>query len=242
MRVYLIFLILLSLSGFISSGGARAAEIDQIVAALRSSLACGKIPYVFWGGSYDSTIKYVRDSTVFRVEIKIIAADSGGTNEWKRSVSFKFADMDSVKKRDDHEVQFNCRNDSKCVEEVSPTPDLPRGGLKTESYGVKMCDDGSADLVKDAAEAIIASQTVSPPAASQAMLTTKTVKQTVSQGFLYMRDGPGQQHDPITKIPAGTTGVVVGSCQASDDGISKYPWCKVKWNNYQGYASSSGLE
>jgi uncharacterized protein YraI len=105
-----------------------------------------------------------------------------------------------------------------------------------------LCDDDSADDVKDAAEAIIASQTVSPPASPQAMLTTKAVKRNVSDGYLNLRKGPGTQYDQVTQIPAGTTGLIVGSCRASTDGISKYPWCEVRWNNYQGYASSSGLE
>jgi hypothetical protein len=117
-----------------------------------------------------------------------------------------------------------------------------------------LCHEDSANLVIDAAEAIIAnlhtsspnSRTASRPAPSTQTTSppvTKSVKQNVSGGYINLRRGPGQQYEPpIVEIPAGTTGLVVGSCVASTDGVSKYPWCSVKWNNYQGWASSNGLE
>jgi uncharacterized protein YraI len=63
----------------------------------------------------------------------------------------------------------------------------------------------------------------------------------VDDGYLNMRSGPGQKHDIITSIPAGSE-VQRGSCVQADDGISTFPWCKVRWNGHIGWVSSGGLE
>jgi uncharacterized protein YraI len=59
----------------------------------------------------------------------------------------------------------------------------------------------------------------------------------VSEGILNMRDGPGTGHSLIVSIPAGATGIKRGNCQSPDDNGTK-PWCKVRWQNFEGWVSS----
>ncbi len=60
----------------------------------------------------------------------------------------------------------------------------------------------------------------------------------VSDGVLNMRSGPGQGHNLVTAIPAGSGGVKVGRCRNPDDGRSRNTWCEVEWRGRTGWASS----
>jgi uncharacterized protein YraI len=64
----------------------------------------------------------------------------------------------------------------------------------------------------------------------------------LNDGYLNMRDGPGQYHPWVTRIPAGAGVQVVGPCIVADDGISVHRWCNIQWNGYTGWASQGGLE
>lgn len=66
------------------------------------------------------------------------------------------------------------------------------------------------------------------------------IKRDVSQGILNMRTGPGQRHSLVIPIPAGAN-VMIGPCRRPDDGISRYDWCEVSWNNHSGWVSSGGI-
>ena len=63
----------------------------------------------------------------------------------------------------------------------------------------------------------------------------------VSEGILNMRSGPGQDHKLVVSIPANSRGVVVKTCRDSDDGRSRYKWCKARWRGHTGWLSSNGL-
>jgi hypothetical protein len=72
---------------------------------------------------------------------------------------------------------------------------------------------------------------------------TKSVKRSVSLGYLNLRAGPGLEDKIVAHIPAGTTGLVMkGTCVAPADGASTYPFCLVEWNGLRGWVSSNGLE
>jgi len=62
------------------------------------------------------------------------------------------------------------------------------------------------------------------------------VADDVSQGILNMRAAPSTKAPIIVAIPAGTTGLKVGDCKRTDDG--NYPWCEIRWREYEGWASS----
>lgn len=66
---------------------------------------------------------------------------------------------------------------------------------------------------------------------------TFRVLDSVSQGILNMRKGPGVRHPLVVSIPAGSTGLSVGRCRAPDDG-GQTPWCEVEWRGNAGWASS----
>jgi uncharacterized protein YraI len=63
------------------------------------------------------------------------------------------------------------------------------------------------------------------------------VTDTVSQGKLNMRSGPGTSHALVVALPAGASGVRVGRCRKPDDG-GRIPWCEVEWRGYKGWASA----
>lgn len=69
---------------------------------------------------------------------------------------------------------------------------------------------------------------------------TFRVTESVSQGVLNMRRGPGSRHRLVVAMPAGAAGVTVGRCRRPDDGGRK-PWCEVEWRGYRGWASSCCL-
>ena len=88
-----------------------------------------------------------------------------------------------------------------------------------------------------------------PTGADQAANPTQQYRQSfrvssdVSEGILNMRNGPGQRHELVTSIPAGSENVrQVGPCIGADDGISRYSWCNVEWDGKVGWVSMNGLE
>lgn len=74
--------------------------------------------------------------------------------------------------------------------------------------------------------------------------TVKTFRVTSDfpDGKLSLRDGPGKQHSKLSEIPAGAILRQLAPCVNSDDGVTKFPWCKVDWNGTTGWVSSSGLQ
>ncbi len=72
------------------------------------------------------------------------------------------------------------------------------------------------------------------------MPRTFRVMESVSEGVLNMRKGPGSRHRLVVAMPAGASGVTVGRCRRPDDGGNK-PWCEVEWRGYRGWASSCCL-
>jgi hypothetical protein len=92
-----------------------------------------------------------------------------------------------------------------------------------------------------------AKEALAPPSPAKSQtnppLETRTVKRGVSLGYLNLRAGPGQDDKVLTRIPAGTTGVVMkGACVMPIDSNSTYPFCFVEWNGQRGWVSSNGLE
>jgi uncharacterized protein YraI len=65
---------------------------------------------------------------------------------------------------------------------------------------------------------------------------TFRVVDNVSEGILNMRTAPGVNNPVVVAIPAGTSGLAVGSCRRADDG-SISPWCEVQWRGYSGWVS-----
>lgn len=63
------------------------------------------------------------------------------------------------------------------------------------------------------------------------------VLDSVSQGILYVRAGPGTGHKALFSIPAGASGVQVGRCRNAEDG-ARYPWCEIEWEGRRGWASA----
>jgi uncharacterized protein YraI len=63
------------------------------------------------------------------------------------------------------------------------------------------------------------------------------VLDSVSQGILYVRAGPGTSHPALFAIPAGASGVQLGRCRRSEDGVGA-PWCEVEWGGRSGWASA----
>lgn len=66
----------------------------------------------------------------------------------------------------------------------------------------------------------------------------------VSDFKLNVRAGAGISHPVIGAIPGGAERVVVlvETCRQSDDGRTRKPWCQVRWNGLEGWASTSGLQ
>ncbi|MCG6206043.1 caspase family protein [Rhodopseudomonas sp. HC1] len=76
-----------------------------------------------------------------------------------------------------------------------------------------------------------------PPQASSRARRVFRVLDSVSQGVLHVRAGPGTAHPALFSIPAGTSGVEVGRCRKSEDG-GRAPWCEVEWGGRSGWASA----
>jgi TIR domain-containing protein/SH3 domain-containing protein len=98
-----------------------------------------------------------------------------------------------------------------------------------------------------ASPAPLSSEALAPPSPAKGQtnptLETRAVKRGVSLGYLNLRAGPGQDDKVLTRIPAGTTGIVMkGACVMPIDSNSTYPFCFVEWNGQRGWVSSNGLE
>jgi hypothetical protein len=71
----------------------------------------------------------------------------------------------------------------------------------------------------------------------------RRIRGDVSGGYVNLREGPGQNRGVLNQIPAGQSVAVSSSgCVLPDDGVSKYPFCPVVWNNQKGWVSASGFE
>ncbi|NVO14658.1 MAG: caspase family protein [Rhodoplanes sp.] len=62
------------------------------------------------------------------------------------------------------------------------------------------------------------------------------VLESVSEGILNMRTGPGAGNPVVVAIPAGTADLAVGRCRRAEDG-STTPWCEVQWRGSAGWVS-----
>jgi hypothetical protein len=67
------------------------------------------------------------------------------------------------------------------------------------------------------------------------------IKPDVSSGYLNMRSGPGQNHQVVAAIPAGSDGVMLDSCRPPEDDKSRGEWCRVTWRDHSGWISRSGM-
>ena len=65
---------------------------------------------------------------------------------------------------------------------------------------------------------------------------TYRIPANVSGGVQNMRSGPALKYPIVVAVPAGATGIVVGTCRAAEDNTR--PWCQVQWRNYSGWISS----
>jgi hypothetical protein len=61
-------------------------------------------------------------------------------------------------------------------------------------------------------------------------------------GCLNLREGPGQYHEVVDRIPAGESVWLVGPCLEPDDDSSVHRWCNVLWRGESGWVSLGGLE
>ncbi|ABD06868.1 Peptidase C14, caspase catalytic subunit p20 [Rhodopseudomonas palustris HaA2] len=76
-----------------------------------------------------------------------------------------------------------------------------------------------------------------PPQAKSRARPVFRVLGSVSQGILYVRAGPGTGHPALFSIPAGASGIQLGRCRSSEDGVGA-PWCEVEWGGRAGWASA----
>jgi hypothetical protein len=73
--------------------------------------------------------------------------------------------------------------------------------------------------------------------------TMRKIKGATSGGYVNLRDGPGQDKQIVSQVPAGQSVAVSGQdCVLSDDGVSTFPYCPVVWNGQKGWVSASGFE
>ena len=86
-------------------------------------------------------------------------------------------------------------------------------------------------------------QPVATPTPQAPRFSIARVKSNVSDGYMNVRSGPGLNFQPIGRLPAGANNVEVydSTCQQSNDGRTKKPWCQVSWNGLNGWVSSGGL-
>lgn len=61
-------------------------------------------------------------------------------------------------------------------------------------------------------------------------------------GKISLRGGPGVTHQKLDEIPAGSILRQLAPCVPTDDGRTRYPWCKVQWNGATGWVSASGVQ
>jgi len=74
-----------------------------------------------------------------------------------------------------------------------------------------------------------------PPRAEPEPATYRVLP-NVSGGVQNLRSGPAVRYSLVVAIPAGATGITLGTCRAAEDGTR--PWCAAKWRTYSGFISS----
>jgi hypothetical protein len=77
-----------------------------------------------------------------------------------------------------------------------------------------------------------------PPAVAALPRETYRVLNNVSQGIHNMRSGPGTNFPLVVSIPAGATGLVIGTCRPPQDKRSAHRWCEVTWRGHRGWTSA----
>jgi TIR domain len=65
---------------------------------------------------------------------------------------------------------------------------------------------------------------------------TFRVLANVSGGVQNLRSGPALKYPLVVAIPAGATGITLGTCRAAEDNTR--PWCQATWRTYSGWISS----
>lgn len=65
---------------------------------------------------------------------------------------------------------------------------------------------------------------------------TYRVLPNVSGGVQNLRRGPAIKYPIVVAIPAGATGITLGTCRAAED--KTRPWCEATWRSYSGWISS----
>jgi TIR domain-containing protein len=76
----------------------------------------------------------------------------------------------------------------------------------------------------------------SPPAGGPLTPVTYRVLPNVSGGFQNLRRGPAVKYPIVIPIPAGATGIELGTCRAAEDNTR--PWCQATWRGLSGWISS----
>ena len=69
---------------------------------------------------------------------------------------------------------------------------------------------------------------------------TFRVTQIADGEVLDLRTGAGTDFPSIAAMPAGASGIAVGSCKTVDG--YRFPWCEATWQGTQGWASACCLE
>jgi len=216
-----------------------------------------------------TTKSFTGDTRKFSVTGKSITrtfdglSDSVDTDEEDFSYTASFSDF-SVVVLNNKSVSIDCSN-RLCIQknekhEIFPVPNCTSADCddafeeKKHQYReltLYMCDQETAENAKLALDELIrvnlgetapsvsgtrSQQTSIPP-----MSGNYSIRPNVSEGIQNMRSGPGVGHSVVVAIPAGSSGVALGTCQRSDDGKTKQDWCQATWNGYTGWIFKSGL-
>ncbi|MGY3582458.1 hypothetical protein ACVIGB_000618 [Bradyrhizobium sp. USDA 4341] len=134
-----------------------------------------------------------------------------------------------------------CRSKQQCVQSETSrdfgAPDERESQVTLDHVYFRFCDEATLQNAKAAFDALIAT---AKPVASQ--LATRTVKTTISGGYINLRAGPGLDQDVIIQIPSGETiAVDEARCKPGSDGRTTFPFCPTTWNGKSGWTSSSGF-
>jgi hypothetical protein len=216
-----------------------------------------------------TTKSFTGDARKFSVTGKSITrtfdglSDSVDTDEEDFSYTASFSDF-SVVVLNNKSVSIDCSN-RLCIQknekhEIFPVPNCTSAdcddafGEKKHQYReltLYLCDQETAENAKLALDELIrvnlggtapsVSGTTSQQTSIPPMSGNYSIRSNVSEGTQNMRSGPGVGHSVVVAIPAGSSGVALGTCQRPDDGKSKLDWCKAAWNGYSGWISKSGL-
>jgi hypothetical protein len=155
-----------------------------------------------------------------------------------------YGDLQPPEIKEDPEGRYltlYCRSQQECVHSEGSRdfgpPDERQSQLTLDHVFFRFCDEATLQNAKAAFDVLIAT---AKPVAKQ--LATRTVKETVSGGYINLRAGPGLDQDVIVQIPAGETiAVDETSCKPGSDGRTTFPFCPTTWNGKSGWASSSGF-